>query len=206
MSYNTKNYTEQGGEKTVIGGTLEIKEGASVTGLPTLENQAASTASTVSALKDDYNALLIKLKDTGIMTPDSWTGVSTKLCNAVEGNDLAENHSAVTSVTYENGVFTVSADTSAMTAFDSLNPTQGTHKWIGLLITTGRSDILTTKYNGYQLQAADVTEAKAVGGDDGDIILWLKCDEAVETPKVFTLTSPGYEEKPFTVVITEPEE
>jgi hypothetical protein len=33
MGYNTKNYTEQGGEKTVIGGTLEIKEGASVTGL-----------------------------------------------------------------------------------------------------------------------------------------------------------------------------
>ena len=33
MSYNAKNYTEQGGEKTVIGGTLEIKEGASVTGL-----------------------------------------------------------------------------------------------------------------------------------------------------------------------------
>ena len=34
MSYNTKNYTEQGGEKTVIGGTLEIKESATVTGLP----------------------------------------------------------------------------------------------------------------------------------------------------------------------------
>lgn len=33
MSYNTKNYTEQGGEKTVIGGTLEIKAGATVTGL-----------------------------------------------------------------------------------------------------------------------------------------------------------------------------
>ena len=30
MSYNTKNFTEQGGEKTVIGGTLEIKEGAVV--------------------------------------------------------------------------------------------------------------------------------------------------------------------------------
>ncbi len=26
--YNAKNYTEQGGEKTVIGGTLEIREGA----------------------------------------------------------------------------------------------------------------------------------------------------------------------------------
>ncbi len=33
MSYNTKNYTEQGGEKTVIGGTLEIKAEATVTGL-----------------------------------------------------------------------------------------------------------------------------------------------------------------------------
>ena len=33
MSYNAKNYTEQGGEKTVIGGTLEIAEGSSVTGL-----------------------------------------------------------------------------------------------------------------------------------------------------------------------------
>jgi len=45
MSYNTKNNTEQGGEKTVIGGTLEILEGASVTGLPSsftpAENQAA---------------------------------------------------------------------------------------------------------------------------------------------------------------------
>lgn len=34
MSYNTKNYTEQGGDTTVIGGTLEIKEGAQVKGLP----------------------------------------------------------------------------------------------------------------------------------------------------------------------------
>ena len=34
MDYNTKNYTEQGGDKTVIAGTLEIKEGATVTGLP----------------------------------------------------------------------------------------------------------------------------------------------------------------------------
>lgn len=34
MNYNTKNYTEQGGDTTVIGGTLEIKEGAQVKGLP----------------------------------------------------------------------------------------------------------------------------------------------------------------------------
>ena len=33
MSYNTKNYMEQGGEKLVIGGELEVLEGATVTGL-----------------------------------------------------------------------------------------------------------------------------------------------------------------------------
>ncbi|ETA80534.1 Head fiber protein [Youngiibacter fragilis] len=70
MSYNTKNYTEQGGEKTVIGGTLEIKEGAVVTGLPILDNQAASTAATVEDLVTDFNALLTKLKAAGLMISD----------------------------------------------------------------------------------------------------------------------------------------
>ena len=70
MSYNTKNYTEQGGEKTVIGGTLEIKEGAVVTGLPVLDNQAASTAATVEDLVTDFNALLTKLKTSGLMISD----------------------------------------------------------------------------------------------------------------------------------------
>ena len=74
MSYNTKNYTEQGGEKTVIGGTLEIKEGASVTGLPSnftpAANQADSTASDVAGLLADFNTLLAKLKTAGLMAAD----------------------------------------------------------------------------------------------------------------------------------------
>ena len=45
---NVKNYTEQGGEKTVIGGTLEIAEDGSVTGLPKAAFQADSTASDVA--------------------------------------------------------------------------------------------------------------------------------------------------------------
>nr|DAZ39504.1 MAG TPA: Head fiber protein [Caudoviricetes sp.] len=70
MSYNTKNYTEQGGEKTVIGGTLEIKQEASVTGLPIAENQADSTATDVAGLTTDFNALLAKLKAAGLMVTD----------------------------------------------------------------------------------------------------------------------------------------
>ena len=65
MSYNVKNYMEQGGDKWVIGGTLEIKEGASVTGLPAAEvpqaaNQADSVAEDVSTLVSDFNGLLAK--------------------------------------------------------------------------------------------------------------------------------------------------
>ena len=71
MDYNTKNYTEQGGDKTIIGGTLEIKEGATVTGLPSsftpAENQAASTAEDITSLVADFNALLLKLKTAGLM-------------------------------------------------------------------------------------------------------------------------------------------
>ena len=68
---NVKNYTEQGGEKTVIGGVLEVASGGKLTfgGKVTkpAEAQADSTASTVAALKDDLNALLAKLKAAGLM-------------------------------------------------------------------------------------------------------------------------------------------
>ena len=60
MSYNTKNYTEPGGDITHIGGKLIIEEGAEVEGLvqAPAEKIAASTATTVNALKDDFNNLL----------------------------------------------------------------------------------------------------------------------------------------------------
>jgi len=70
MSYNSKNYMEQGGEKWIIGGTLEVLPGASVTGLPVAENQADSTATDVAGLVTDFNALLAKLKAAGLMAAD----------------------------------------------------------------------------------------------------------------------------------------
>ena len=67
MSYNVKNYTEQGGDKTIIGGILEIKEGATVTGLPKAAAQADSTATTIAGLVADFNNLLAKLRTAGII-------------------------------------------------------------------------------------------------------------------------------------------
>lgn len=70
MSFNTKNYQETC-DKLVIGGTLEIKEGASITGFPKAENLADSTATTIADLKTDFNSLLEKLKTAGLMESDN---------------------------------------------------------------------------------------------------------------------------------------
>ena len=79
--YTSKNYTEQGGEVTHIGGKLIIEEGASVEGLsssdvdiPVMEFQADSEATTIAALKEDFNNLLGKLKEAGLMEGDAVEG------------------------------------------------------------------------------------------------------------------------------------
>lgn len=49
MSYNALNYTEQGGEKTVIGGTLEVLDGATVTGIGVTATANATTLGGIKA-------------------------------------------------------------------------------------------------------------------------------------------------------------
>jgi len=66
-----KNYKEQGGDKNVIGGELEIAIGGKLTfngvELKPSETQAESKATTVVATVNDLNALINKLKDAGLM-------------------------------------------------------------------------------------------------------------------------------------------
>lgn len=71
MSYNTKNYTEQGGEKTVIGGELSITGEGKLTfggeGLTKALYQSDSEATTIAGLVADFNKLLGKLRTAGIL-------------------------------------------------------------------------------------------------------------------------------------------
>ena len=90
MAYNTKNYTEQGGEKTVIGGTLEFTDDAKVENFPgggsdsgyTLPAATKSTlggvlavdniencaATDVAGINDYINSyLLVRLRSAGIL-------------------------------------------------------------------------------------------------------------------------------------------
>ena len=68
---NIKNYTEQGGGRWVVNGTLEIGgEGQLMLGgkaIAPAAHQADSAATTVADLKTDFNALLAKLKAAGLM-------------------------------------------------------------------------------------------------------------------------------------------
>ena len=83
VTRNCKNYLTDGGDRLVIGGTLEVLDTATVTGLQSgyateqtagsvyqVTNQAESAATTIADLTSDFNALLLKLKDAGIMAAD----------------------------------------------------------------------------------------------------------------------------------------
>ncbi len=71
MGYNTKNYTEQGGEKTVIGGELSITKKGKITlggiRLKQVQGQSDSEASSIATLKQEFNALMAKLQAAGLM-------------------------------------------------------------------------------------------------------------------------------------------
>ena len=206
MSYVTKNYTTDGGNKTVIGGELVIEEGARVTGLPSgasgvADNQSASAATQVAGLKNDFNALLVKLKEAGIMEPDAWA-LTARIAPSASGKAGENNAKAQASI--DGNVITIVASLDALEAFDSASPGQGIHKWIGLGVGTGLSSILQMTYNGGAAAQADVDEAAAVGLGDGEFVLWIKADEVVSTPKVFTLKADGYPAVDVTVAIMEP--
>ena len=68
---NIKNYTEQGGGRWVVNGTLEIGgEGQLILGgkaIAPAAHQADSATTTVADLKTDFNALLAKLQAAGLM-------------------------------------------------------------------------------------------------------------------------------------------
>ena len=83
VTRNCKNYLTDAGDRLVIGGTLEVLDTATVTGLQSgyateqtagsvyqAMNQAESAATTIADLTSDFNALLLKLKDAGIMAAD----------------------------------------------------------------------------------------------------------------------------------------
>ena len=69
MSYNAKNYVEQGGDVTVIGGELNIAAGGKISKAGTQANHIADIANNADGteIATAVNAILAALEGVGIL-------------------------------------------------------------------------------------------------------------------------------------------
>ena len=205
----TRNYSTDGGDTLIIGGKLIIEEGAVVEGLSgagsgAAANQAASTATAVAALRTDFNALLTKLKEAGIMIADTWN-ITAGLAPTPTEEALIENKAKAT-VSLEGDEIIIAVNVDELTESASSDPNQGTHKWLALEIGTGFADITKVQYNGADLTAQDVSDAQATGCATGSFVLYIRTEEVAETPKTITLDAEGFSAKSLTIRVAAPVE
>ena len=203
-----KNYSTDGGDKLVIGGTLEFAAEGELEGFPGAENQAASTATQFAGLKNDFNALLIRLKNAGIMVPDAWN-IGVKAAPNLPIAATAENSGHAT-VSIDGTEIAIALDCRVSELADSDHgEAWGTHKWIGFGVNSGLETVKGIVFNdgttGVTLSDDDVSEAASVGLSAGEFVVYVKAEKIAEQGGGFTLKADGYAETEFTMRITEPE-
>jgi len=179
---------------------------------PGAKNQAVSTATSVATLKNDFNDLLVKLKNAGLMVKDEFSlTLSKNLEDEVAGHANRQyNTEKISSVEESDGVITItlSCAVSELKDFDGGNG-WGVHKWLGIGINAGISDITKLKYNGSYLTAEDSAEATSVGLSTGYFVRWVAADLVLagdntqKSVDTFTLWSDGYEETTYKLKIVE---
>lgn len=140
---NVKNYHEQGGKKWVVGGELELAQGGRLLfngqELKPALGQMESEASTVAALKEDFNFLLGRLFAAGLMVVDKTaleaaiTAALELLDGAVVGEDVGE---------YPQAAYDVleSAIETALGVADDTDATQGE---VGIALTALNTAVST---------------------------------------------------------------
>ena len=215
MSYNAKNYTEQGGEVTHIGGKLVFEEGSSISGFPGAANQEPVTGSQVKDVKDAFNALLIGLKNAGIMIPDIWN-VSVLACPTPAAMPTSETtaNSGHATLTIDGTEITITLDCEVKDlAVADHGATWGKHKWLGFGVRTGLAAVTGVKFTddtgaSVTLGADDASEAQTLGLSAGDFVLYIKAEQEgyLTGKKSFTLKADGYAETTFTMRIVETKE
>ena len=79
--YNARNYTEQGGEVTHIGGKIVYDNGL----MPNM-SIADVTSDTVAKVRTSLNALITNLKNAGLMIGDAFTMQYAAVTDSVAGH------------------------------------------------------------------------------------------------------------------------
>ena len=216
MSYNTRNYTEQGGEKTVIGGALEFGSNAKISGgiIDNVADETGTATQNKAVLKD----LLLALKKSGLMVGDDWT---PSIPSGITYSNMATAGTAANSnkvtVTLDDDVITVAVGGKIEDELDEVDhgSTWGKHYWLGFGIRTGfatDAGVTFTQTAGSAnptvatLTDADDAEAYSVGlASAGDIILYIKAEVVRDNCFEFELSKDGYKTKKYSVVIDETE-
>lgn len=213
--YNAKNYTEQGGETTHIGGELVFENGASVKGgfVPNIETESPGSDS-VAKVRTSLNALITKLKDGGVIVGDPFSLTYSAVNDTVAGHaDRQFNTGKISNVSIDGNVITItlSSKVKDLKDFDGGNG-WGVHKWLGIGLGAGLGAITNLSYNGSQLTEEDVEEATACSLSEGYFVRWvasdlvLAGDNSQKSVDNFKLWSSGYAETEYKIVIVEPTE
>ena len=209
--YNAKNYTEQGGEVTHIGGKIVYDNGL----MPNMST-ADVTSDTVAKVRTSLNALITNLKNAGLMIGDAFTMQYAAVTDSVAGHaDRQYNTGKISNVAVDNDehiiTITLSEKVKNLKDFDGKNG-WGVHKWLGVGLGVGISPITGLYYNGTALSAEYVTEATQCGLDAGYFVRWVAADLVLagnnneKSVDNFTLWADGYAETTYKLVIVEPED
>ena len=207
--YSAKNYTEQGGDVTHIGGKLIFEDGSKLKG-GLMPNQALEPfeGDTLTKVRNSINILLLKLKDSGLMAGDTFNMAVNHSVNDTEAGhaNRTYNTSKISDVAISDNEITITLSKKVATLkdFDGGNG-WGVHKWLGIGVSAGLA--LTALYfNGTQLTSEDVAEATAMGLDSLYFVLWVKAEKIIQgESNKFTLWATGFEETEITLKIVEPE-
>ena len=207
--YNAKNYTEQGGDVTHIGGVLQFDAGGKLKGglMPNQELESPSS-DTVAKVRNSLNILLLKLKNSGLMVGDLFNMTVNHSVNDQEAAhaDRSYNTSKISDVAISSDnviTITLSDKVVNLKDFDG-GGDWGVHKWMGIGVSVGLA-LKALYFNGENLTDDDIAEATAVGLDSMYFVLWVKAEKIThgESNK-FMLWATGFEETEFTLEIVEP--
>lgn len=210
--YNAKNYTEQGGDVTHIGGTLLFDNGGKIEGFPGAANMKPKTTNTGTDIRADLNALIVALKNAGVMIPDAWN-VSVLACptpSAMPTDETASNSGHAT-VTISGDEITITLNCEVDDLSDANHgATWGVHKWLGFGVRTGLGSVVGVKFTDdtgaeATLADGDASEATALGLSAGDFVLYIKAEDEkyLTGDKSFTLWANGYAVTTFKMKIVE---
>ena len=206
--YNAKNYTEQGGAVTHIDGKLVFGDGAEIKGFPGGVN-VPDTTGNAQANAAVLKALLVSLKDAGVIDGDAWSvAISDKTPTGLPTPETAFNTGKAT-VTIDGTDITITLSCKVSELKDADHGTPwGVHKWLGFGVETGLSSVVGVVFNDgtakVTLTAADDQEASDLGLDPGDFILYIKAENVFANGgQSFVLSGLGKEPTTYTMKIVE---